>query len=285
MARLSLGWLKPPKVPADGVMSLSDHLREFRYRLIVSVLAAVVGMIVCAFFWRQLFDFLVEPLVVARASLAVTNPGITTALTINNYAAPFILVCGVCAVGGLIASSPIWLYQAWAYIVPALLAKEKRIALSFIGAAVPLFIFGCAVAYWVMPQGIIVMLQFTPENMGIQNLLQLDNYLGLLLQLMVVFGIGFLVPVFVVALNLVGVVTGAALKKSRMVVIFLCFVFGAAATPGTDPISMIALAVPMAVLFLIAEAICHANDRRRARKQAALEADYARSGASAVSGS
>lgn len=271
MARLNLGWLKPPKVPADGVMSLADHLREFRYRVVVSALAIIAGMIGVAFIWRPLFDFLLGPLVVARSALRASNPNLTTVLTINDYTAPFFLVLRLCLVGGVVLTSPFWLYQAWAYIVPALLAKEKRMALSFIAVATPLFLFGCYVAYWVMPQGIIVMLQFTPDTVGIQNLLQVDNYLNLLLQLMVVFGIGFLVPVFVVALNLVGIISGAMLKKARTGVIFGTFVFGAAATPGADPFSMLALAIPMMLLFLIAEALCHANDKRRARKIAAEE--------------
>lgn len=266
MARLSLGWLKPPKVPADGVMSLADHLRELRYRITISALVIVAGMIASAFVWRTLFDLLLGPLMVARAMLKESNPELTTVLTIDDYAQPFMLVLRLCLVGGLVLTSPFWLYQVWAYIVPALLAKEKKIALSFIGVAVPLFLFGCYVAYWVMPQGIVVLLQFTPDNLGIQNLLKIDNYLNLLLQLMLVFGAGFLVPVFVVALNLVGIVSGAALKKARLGVVFGAFVFGAAATPGTDPFSMLALAIPMMVLFLLAEAVCHANDKRRAKR-------------------
>ena len=137
----------------------------------------------------------------------------------------------------------------------------------FLGAAVPLFLFGVAVAYVVVPQGVVVMLQFTPNvNIQIDNLLQIDNFLALLLQMMLVFGLGFLIPVVVVTLNLVGLVTGEMLRKARAAVIFGSFVFGAAATPGGDPFSMMALAIPMSLLFLLAEWICHGNDKRRARR-------------------
>jgi sec-independent protein translocase protein TatC len=264
--RISLAWLKPPKVSPDGVMSLADHLREFRYRVLVSASAVMVGMIGVAFFYRGLLDLLTAPLLQAKASLAVTNPGIKTDVVVHDYFQAFLLVMQLCVVGGLVLTCPFWLYQVWAYIVPALLAKEKKVVIAFLGAAVPLFLFGVAVAYLVLPQGIIVMLQFTPDNMGILNLLDLNNYMTLLLQLMIVFGIGFLVPVFVVGLNLVGIVSGAQLKKARMGVVFGSFIFGAAATPGTDPFSMCALAIPMSILFLIAEAICHANDRRKVKK-------------------
>lgn len=273
MARLNLGWLKPPKFPADGVMSLADHLREFRYRVVVSALAILVGMIACAFIWQRLFDFLVAPLVNAVEVLKSISPNLNVQPVIPDYVQPFFLILRICLVGGLILTSPVWLYQVWAYIAPALLAKEKKLALAFIGAAVPLFVFGAVVAYWVLPQAIIVLLQFTPDNIGITNLLDVGNYLNMLLQLMVVFGVGFLVPVIVVALNMLGVVSGATLKKARLGVVFGSFVFGAAATPGTDPFSMLALAIPMMLLFLIAEAICHANDKRRAKRLAADEAD------------
>ena len=275
MARLNLGWLKPPKFPADGVMSLADHLREFRYRVVVSAIAILLGMIVCAFIWQRLFDFLVAPLAIAIDTLKVVSPNLNVQTVIADYVAPFMLILRICLVGGLILTSPVWLYQVWAYIAPALLAKEKKLALAFIGAAVPLFVFGAVVAYWVLPQGIIVLLQFTPDNLNITNLLNVQNYLDLLLQLMVVFGIGFLVPVIVVALNLMGVVSAAALKKARTGVVFGSFVFGAAATPGTDPFSMLALAIPMMLLFLIAEAICHVHDKRKAKRLAEADAEAA----------
>lgn len=268
--RLNLSWLKPPKVPADGVMSLGDHLRELRWRIVASLVVVTLGMILAAFFNDLLTGVLLYPLEVATAQLRVSNPELQLRYTINDVLNPFFLWLKVAAVGGLILTCPFWLYQAWAYIAPALLAKEKKYALAFLGASVPLFLFGVVVAYLVVPQGIVVMLQFTPTGtIQVDNLLQIDNFLSLLLQMMVVFGVGFLIPVVVVTLNLIGLVTGEMLKKSRAVVIFLSFVFGAAATPGGDPFSMMALAIPMSLLFLLAEWICHRNDARRARRQAA----------------
>lgn len=267
--RPDLSWLKPPKVPADGVMSLADHLRELRWRLVASVVAVVVGMIVAAVFSDPLLQIVLYPLQVAKDTLAVTNPGLDLRFTLADTLNPFMLRLKVIGVAGLIGVCPFWLYQAWAYIAPALIAKEKKYTLMFLGAAIPLFLFGVVVAYLVLPQGVIVMLQFTPSGtVTVENLLHIDNFLTLMLQLMLVFGLGFLVPVFVVAANLMGLVTGEQLQKWRPVVVFLSFVFGAAATPGTDPFSMLALAIPMTLLFLLAEWICHGNDRRRAKKLA-----------------
>ena len=237
----------------DGVMSLGDHLRELRYRVLFSLVFVVLGLIVIAVFYNQVYTFLAQPWLQALS-------GVTTPLT---------LAMKICGVGGLILASPIWLYQIWAYIVPALLAQEKRWALIFVGTALPLFLAGVAVGYWILPQGISVLMSFTPQSVPITNLIEIDKFLELMLQLMLVFGLGFLMPVVVVGANLVGVLKAAQLAKARLYVIFGTFVFGAAATPSTDPFSMLALAIPMTLLFLAAEVICHLHDKRKAKRLAA----------------
>ncbi|MFP5416531.1 MAG: twin-arginine translocase subunit TatC [Actinomycetes bacterium] len=266
MARLSLGWLKPPKVPADGVMSLADHLRELRYRLIFSMVTIAVGTILCAVFYMPLFEFLLEPWRNATEILAGIRPNLEVTAVLSGVTAPIILALMVCAVGGVVLTSPIWLYHVWAYLAPALLAKEKRYALLFLLAAVPLFLAGIVLGYVVAPQAFALMLGFTPDVFEIQNLVPVDSFLTLMLQLMLVFGVGFLMPVVVVSLNLMGVVSAAALGSARSYVMFGCAVFAAAATPGGDPFSMIALAIPMMLLFLLAELICRFNDKRRAKR-------------------
>ncbi|MFV0407845.1 MAG: twin-arginine translocase subunit TatC [Propioniciclava sp.] len=112
----------------------------------------------------------------------------------------------------------------------------------------------------------VILLGFTPENQDVLNLLNLVELLTLMMKLMLVFGIGFLMPVIVVALNFMGIVSAASLRKARPYVMFGCAVFGGAATPGGDPFSMLALAVPMMLLFFIAELIARAKNRRRAAR-------------------
>lgn len=264
--RFSLGWLKPPAVPEDGVMSLADHLRELRYRMVFSLVFVVLGMIGCAFFYQQLVQILMQPYTTASEILAVTNPGINMQATINDVTQPFLFALQVVGLGGIVLTSPVWVYQVWAYIVPALVAKERKYALMFLGAAIPLFLLGVAAAYWVLPQGIVVMMQFTPLGIEITNLIEISNFLRLLIVMMLAFGIGFLTPVFVVGLNMLGILPAAALKNARPYVVFGCFVFAAAATPGGDPFSMVALALPMALLFFIAEYLCRLNERRLGRR-------------------
>lgn len=263
-----LSWLRPPKSDPDGLMSLADHLRELRYRVIVAVLGLAVASTLAAFFYNQLYLVLMRPYLQAAQMLKDSNPGLTTTPVISGVTTPFILAIQVCVVAGLVLSSPLWLYQLWAYIAPALLAKEKKYALAFLGAAIPLFLLGVAIGYYILPQGISVMLAFTPSTVPVTNLLDVNDFLKLTLQLMVVFGLGFLMPVVVVGANLMGVLTADQLRKARTYVIFGMFVFGAAATPSTDPFSMLALSLPMIVLYLIAEVICRVHDRRKAKAEA-----------------
>jgi len=266
----SLKWLKPPPVPPDGTMTLFEHLRELRYRLVVSILAILVGMIVAWFFRYELLDILQRPYFQAIDALKTKNPDSTTLLVNINLTSPLALSLKVSALAGLILTAPFWLYQLWAFVVPGLLAKEKKWALIFIAAATPMFVGGVIVAYVVLPKAITVLLSFTQA--GVSNLQDINAYLSFLLRLMVVFGLGFLIPLVVLMLNIVGVIKAKQMAKYRSLVIFGTFVFGAVATPSTDPFSMLAVALPMALLFLGAEVIAHVLDRRKAQR-AALAGD------------
>jgi sec-independent protein translocase protein TatC len=266
----SLKWLKPPPVPPDGTMTLFEHLRELRYRLIVSILAILAGMIAAWFFRYQLLELLQQPYFQAIDALKAKDPDTQTLLVNINLTSPLALSLKVSALAGLIVTAPFWLYQLWAFVVPGLLAKEKKWALIFIAAATPMFVGGVLVAYVVLPKAIAVLLSFTQA--GVSNLQDINAYLSFLLRLMLVFGIGFLIPLIVLMLNIVGVIKAKQMAKYRSLVIFGTFVFGAVATPSTDPFSMLAVAAPMALLFLGAEVIAHILDRRKER-QAALAGD------------
>jgi sec-independent protein translocase protein TatC len=268
----SLKWLKPPPVPPDGTMTLFEHLRELRYRLIVSALAIILGMVVAWFFRYDLMDILQRPYFQAIDALKAKNPDATTLLVNINLTSPLTLALKVSALAGLLITAPFWLYQLWAFIVPGLLAKEKKWTLIFIGAATPMFVGGVLVGYIVLPKAITVLLSFTQS--GVSNLQDINAYLSFLLRLMVVFGIAFLIPLVVLMLNIVGVIKAKQLSKYRSLVIFGTFVFGAVATPSTDPFSMLALALPMTVLFLAAEVIAHILDRRKERAVALAGDDW-----------
>lgn len=264
--KFSLNWLKPPPLPEDGNMTLFEHLRELRYRLVIAALAMIVAMTGCAFFYNQLLGIMIHPFTLAREELQVSRPDLAITMTISQVSGSLTLAVKVVALAALLIASPVILYQVWAFVVPGLLSKEKKWALIFVGAAVPMFLAGVVLGYFVMPKGISVLLSFTPRGSDIDNLIDTNTFLSFLMRLMLVFGLAFLIPVIVLMLNFLGVVKAKWLAKFRVYIIFGTCVFGAVATPSTDPFSMLALAVPMTVLFLAAEIIATINDKRRAAK-------------------
>src|SRR3954454_6258702 len=245
-------------------MSLYEHIAELRYRLIVIAVRIIAGTVVAWFFRDFLTDVIFYPYEAAAAALKAKNPDASIQLVNNGVASPFTLALKVSALAGTMLTTPIWLYQLWAFVVPGLLAKEKKWTLIFLGSATPLFLAGVVVGYYVMPKGLVVLLGFT-EN-GITNLQDVNQFLSFLMRFMLVFGVAFLIPEVVLVLNIVGVLKARYLAKYRTIIIFATFVFGAVATPSTDPFSMLALALPMTVLFLAAEVVAHILDRRKSRR-------------------
>ncbi len=161
-------------------------------------------------------------------------------------------------------TAPYWLYQIWAFVLPGLYARERKVTRIFASIAGPLFIAGVALGYLTLPLALEVLIGFNPE--GVTNLTDFNDYLQFFTRTLLVFGIAFNIPVFVVLLNLAGVVKGASLKAYRPWIIIGTFIFAAVATPSADPFSMLLMAVPMVVLFFASEAIARYNDRRRARR-------------------
>ena len=180
----------------------------------------------------------------------------------------------------VVASSPYWLYQIWAFILPGLHASERKWSRIFAAIAGPLFFTGVAVGYYTLPKAIEVLISFTPEN--VTNLVEFGKFFSFITRMLLVFGISFEIPLFVVMLNLAGVVSGKALGRYRPWIIIGTFVFAAVATPSTDPFSMLFLAVPMLVLFAIAEVIAASLDRARGRGRDSTEQWGGRRGLAAV---
>lgn len=252
---------RPPEPAADGSMELVDHLRELRYRVIVSIIAIIVVALVCYAFYDTLTAVAFRPIETAIDAYRAKNPDAQVEITTTNVTGGFTLFMKVPFIAGIIVSCPVWLYQLWAFIAPGLLSNERRAALRFLGSSIPLFLAGVVLGYWISPKGFAVLLQFNPP--GVLNLNDANEFLTFELTLLLVFGLSFLLPVVLVTLNRFGIVSGAALGKFRGPAILGCFVFSAVATPSTDPISMCVLAVPMSLLYLIAEVLCKRHDRKK----------------------
>ena len=245
-------------------MALSDHLRELRARLLKSATFLVVAFIVALFFYDRLLDLVMTPYNDARVMLGQDTQ--TTAY-VAGATGPLMLQLKLCGVASIVASSPFWLYQIWGFIVPGLHAHEKKYSYLFAAVAGPIFIIGVLVGYYVLPKGLEVLIGFTPE--GMQNLVEFGEYFSFLTRMLLVFGIAFEIPLFVVLLNLAGVVSGTTLGRYRPWIVLSSFIFAAIATPSTDPFSMLALALPMVVLFLVAEVIARVSDKARSRRRLA----------------
>lgn len=247
-------------VGPDGRMALSDHFRELRARLIRSALILVILFFVAIYFYDQLLTLVQHPYTQAQEQLA---DKVKTEQVVNDATGGLLLQMKLCGVVAVIASSPYWLYQIWAFIVPGLHDNEKKYSRMFACVAGPLFLAGVALGYYVLPKGLTVLISFTPK--GVVNLIDFSKYFSFMMRMLLIFGIAMEIPLFVVLLNFAGVVSGQQLAKYRPWIVIGTMVFAAVATPSTDPFSMLMLAVPMLLLFLISEIIARTSDRIRGR--------------------
>ncbi len=246
-------------VGPDGRMHLSDHFREFRARLLRVTLVMIALFIGGVLAFDVLYDLVFGPYQKAVDAL----PAGTSEAVTSGAAAGLMVRLKLAGFAAVIVGAPYWLYQLWAFVLPGLHAQERFWSRVFVAIAGPLFVAGVALGYFTLPKALEILIGLNPE--GVINLVDFNEYLTFFTRTLLVFGIAFEIPVFVVLLNMVGVVKGAQLKAYRPWIIVGTFVFAAVATPSADPFTMTFMAVPMVVLFFISEAIARFNDRRRAK--------------------
>jgi sec-independent protein translocase protein TatC len=243
-------------VANDGRMALSDHLRELRARVLKVALTLVVALVVALFFFDHLFDFVYGPYQSAQDSL----PRGSSLATTSGAGGGLMLYLKLCGFAALIGTAPVWLYQAWAFVLPGLRPTEKRLTYLFLAVAGPLFLAGIALGFLTLPKGLEVLIGLNPD--GVTNLVDFNEYLQFFFRTLLVFGFAFEIPVFVILLNRAGVVRARTLGRYRPWIVVAIFVFAAAATPSTDPFTMTVMAVPMLVLYLLSEVVARLHDKR-----------------------
>jgi len=248
----------------EGRMPLFDHLRELRNRVVKMALALIAGMIVGFIFFQPVWRFIERPLCQAtiRGETGCNTLGVNQ-LVLNGPLDAFYLRVKVAVIVGVIVSSPVWLYQVWAFIAPGLYAREKRWGHIFIATAVPLFLVGMALAYLSLGRSMHFLLGLTPEH--VSNLIQVDLYMSFVMTMMLAFGLAFELPLLIVMLNLAGILTHRMFRKWRRVMIFAVFLIAGMANPSPDPITMLILGGACVALVEVAEFIVWSHDRRRAR--------------------
>ena len=248
----------------EGRMPLLEHLRELRNRVVKMAVALATGMAAGFVLFGPAWHVIERPLCSAaiRGHSGCRTLGVDQ-LVLNGPLDAFYLRVKVALIAGVILSSPIWLYQIWAFAAPGLHAREKRWSCLFLGAAIPLFGIGITACYLSLGRSLHYLLGLTPG--GVQNLIQVDQYLSFVMAMMLAFGLAFEVPLLIVMLNLAGVLTHERFARGRRVLIFGVFLLAGAANPSPDPVTMLILGGICAVLVEAAELIVWRHDRRRAR--------------------
>lgn len=258
------------KHDAEASMPLVEHLKELRNRIGKACVGVLAFTVVGWFLFQPIFNYLDKPYAkVARAR--ATQPGAGRAsIAYSTIISPFTVQFHVALFVGVIVSSPIWIYQIWAFVAPGLKRSEKKYAYGFLGTAIPLFLVGAALALYIMPITVGALINLAPKNADILN--SADNVIDFAVRISLAFGIMFVIPVILFAMNLLGVVSGKSLAKTWRIAVFVIFVAAAIASPSPDPLTMLLLAVPVAVLYLGATGLAILHDRRRARLS--TEPDY-----------
>jgi sec-independent protein translocase protein TatC len=242
--------LEAPPAPAPAAPSSEltwfEHLGELRRRVLISLAALVVGVVVAWFFYDRALLFMIAPyrdylahhprIDISHGNLVATGPleGFTTRLKVSCYL-------------GVIVAAPVWIWQAWRFVAPGLHRHERRYAAAFTASALGLFALGAATAVVVFPKAIAWMISVS--GTGVAPLFSPGRYLGLYSLACVVFGAVFTYPVFLVGLELVGVVSSAKLRHWRRYAIVLLCAVAAVITPSSDPFSFLAMALPMIVFY------------------------------------
>ena len=240
-------------------MSLVDHLAELRMRLIRSILAVALGAAAVLAFYDPVLKFLTKPyrdLCASRpdfkcdGSLFALGPldGLSARMRIAGY-------------GGLILALPVLLWQLWRFIVPALSKEEKRYTVPFIVSSVVLFSLGCSIAYWTLSKALQFLISWSGTE--VNQAFQITKYISLVTLMILAFGVGFLSPLLLVFLQLVGVLTPRTLLSQWRYAIVAIFFLAAVITPSGDPITLMALGFPLTVLYFVAILVGFVAIRRR----------------------
>lgn len=247
---------------SDERMSLAEHLRELRKRLVISAVAILVAAVAGFFLAPYVIDSLRIPInqIAEQRNAQIIYTTVTGA---------FDLRIAIAVTIAIVIASPVWLYQLFAFLVPGLTSREKRYTFGFFFTAVPLFFAGAAAGWFVFPHMVELLTSFSSQEDA--TFLDARIYYDFVIKLVLAIGVAFVLPVFLVLLNFVGVLSAASIIKGWRVAVLVIALFTALATPAADVISMFLLAIPMVLLYFAAWGVAAIHDRRAARRSRELE--------------
>ena len=238
---------RPSRDP-EGTMTLVEHLTELRYRLVVALAAVAVGAFFGWFLYDPVIDVLTDPYCdYLRTVPPELRPTEECALSFFGALDPVLIKLKLVFFLGLFIALPIVLYQLWAFIVPGLRKRERRLAIPFVLSSVLLFALGALFAYWTMPKALTFLLGFGGEQFA--PVLAGDRFLSFVMVVALSFGLAFEFPVALVFLLVAGVISTGQLRRWRRGAIVFIAVFAAVITPSADPFTMLAMAIPMVLFY------------------------------------
>lgn len=238
---------KPRVRRPDDEATLTEHLSELRFRIIRSILAVAIGMLVVLLRYEDLLQFLTKPyrnICAERPDFGCNGTlyglgpldGLAARMRISIY-------------GGLVLALPVIMWQIWRFVAPALHRNEKKYAIGFVGSSLALFALGGYLAYWTLDKALEFLISWSGAN--VEQSYQITKYVSLVFLMVLAFGVGFLFPVLLVFLQLVEVVTPGRLAAQWRWAVMLIFLTAAVITPSGDPVSLFALAIPMCLLYVL----------------------------------
>ena len=253
-----------------GEMTLGEHLRELRQRLLKAVIALTLGSIVGYVVFPHVLDVLIAPYCAALDTLGadvagdVTDPGECELIAFRPLE-PFSVRIKTALVIGLFVGGPVIFYQLWRFITPGLTQRERRYALPFVLLSQVMFAIGIGFAYLVIPQGLRILLFLGGDR--ISPLLSANEYLSFFLTMSVAFGLVFELPLVLIFLAMVGVVKASMLRRARPYAVVIMVVAAAFITPTTDAVTLLFMAGPMLLFYelsILAAWLIERSRRRRA---------------------
>jgi sec-independent protein translocase protein TatC len=263
----------PKPDPAQEQMTLTEHLAELRMRIIRAGLAVLVGAIIVVAFYDTILGWMLQPYsdlcarkpasycggsfneATGEVTLFTLDPieGLSTRLRVAFY-------------GGMVLAMPVVLWQVWKFVVPALHKNERRYALGFVLSSVILFLVGGFIAFTTLEKALEFLISWAGDD--VNPAFRVESYIRLVTLMCVAFGVGFTIPVMLVFLELLEVLRPQTLLGVWRYALVGTFVVAAAITPSGDPISLLALSVPMIVLYFLAILIGYIVQRRRSKRRA-----------------